>query len=173
VEDEAMAKTAGEAAETSTTDHTSTHDGRIEVITGRERRRAWTVEQKLEIVAESLVAGASPIAVARRHGVGSGLLYTWRQQMVRGELGAVAKQSAPGFARVDVVPIPARLETSAAAMPEPGSEAALREQAGTAVAPKQPDERIEIVLPGGVVLRVGAAVDEGALGRVLAALAGR
>ncbi len=37
----------------------------------------------------------------------------------------------------------------------------------------QSDGRIEIVLTSGVVLRVGAAVDQGALCRVLAALSVR
>jgi transposase len=80
----------------STINRRSRHGERVEVISGRERRRAWTTEQKLQIVAESLEAGASPITVARRHGIGSGLLYTWRQQMVRGELGAVVPQPTPG-----------------------------------------------------------------------------
>src|SRR3712207_7662933 len=104
---EAMSEEAGEPAEASTIDRRSAHGERVEVISGRERRRAWTTEQKLQIVAESLEAGASPIAVARRHGIGSGLLYTWRQQLVRGELGAVVPQSSPGFARVEIVPTPA------------------------------------------------------------------
>ncbi len=38
----------------------------IEVLTGPERRRRWSVDQKLAIVAESLQPGASPLAVARR-----------------------------------------------------------------------------------------------------------
>jgi hypothetical protein len=37
----------------------------------------------------------------------------------------------------------------------------------------QSDGRIDIVLASGVVVRVGAAVDQGALCRVLAALSGR
>ena len=76
--------------------------GDIEVITGRERRRRWTAEQKREIAAESLQSGVSPIMVARRYGVSSGLLYTWRQQLLCGALGAVA-DTKPRFVRVDVV----------------------------------------------------------------------
>ncbi len=48
----------------------------IEVLTGPERRRRWSVDQKLAIVAESLQPGASPLAVARRHGISSGHLCT-------------------------------------------------------------------------------------------------
>jgi transposase len=144
------------------------------VITGRERRRAWTTEQKLQIVGESLEPGASPIAVARRHGIGSGLLYTWRQQLLPGEFGAVAQQPAPSFARVDVLPAAARAEMPAAVSPEPASVALPNtEQVGGTALLGQREDRIEIVLSGGVVVRVGAAVNQGALCRVLAALAGR
>jgi transposase len=75
---------------------------RIEVITGRERRRRWSADQKREIAAESLQPGVSPVMVARRHGISSGLLYTWRQRLLCGALGAVA-DTKPRFVRVDVV----------------------------------------------------------------------
>ena len=47
--------------------------------------------------------------VIRRHGITSGHLYAWRQQLTRrlgGELARVGDgaPSAPSFARVDVVP---------------------------------------------------------------------
>jgi transposase-like protein len=44
------------------------------VITGRQRRRRWTAEEKARIVAESLEANANISDVARRHGVARGLL---------------------------------------------------------------------------------------------------
>ncbi len=151
----------------------SGHGERVEVISGRERRRAWTTEQKLQIVAESLEAGASPIAVARRHGIGSGLLYTWRQQLVRGELGAVVPQPTSGFARVEIVPTPAGTEMPAAAPREPEGGIAPPDGGTRLAILGQSDGRIEIVLASGVVVRVGAAVDQGALCRVLAALSVR
>jgi len=55
---------------------TNVGNRRIEVITGREHRRRWTAEQKREIAAESLQPGLSPIMVARKYGISSGLLYT-------------------------------------------------------------------------------------------------
>lgn len=167
-----MSEEDDDPKDASTINRRSRHGERVEVISGRERRRAWTTEQKLQIVAESLEAGASPIAVARRHGIGSGLLYTWRQQMVRGELGAVVPQSTPGFARVEIVPTPAGTGMPAAAC-EPEGEIA-PPAGGTRLALLgQSDGRIDIVLASGVVVRVGAAVDQGALCRVLAALSGR
>jgi transposase len=145
-----------ESEDAPTTDRTSNRNRRIEVITGRERRRRWTAEQKREIAAESLQPGVSPIMVARRYGISSGLLYTWRQQLLCGALGAVA-DTKPRFVRIDVV----------AGHPQPA-----------VVAPMTPltspttelDGRIEIVLSSGARVRVDAQVNEDALRRVLAAL---
>ena len=139
-----------------TPDRTVARNRRIEVITGRERRRRWTAEQKREIAAESLQAGISPIMVARRYGISSGLLYTWRQQLLCGGLGAVT-DTKPRFVRVDV----------AAEHPHAAVVAPL-----TPVTPSSsgPDGRIEIVLSCGAKVRVDAQVNEDALRRVLTAL---
>ena len=101
-----------ESEDPPTTDRTSSRNRCIEVITGRERRRRWTAEQKREIAAESLQPGISPIMVARRYGISSGLLYTWRQRLLRGALGAVA-DTRPRFVRVDVVAGPPHPEVTA------------------------------------------------------------
>ncbi len=42
---------------------------RVEVFTGAGRRRAWSADQKREIVAESFESGETVSAVARRHGL--------------------------------------------------------------------------------------------------------
>ena len=56
---------------------------RIEV-TGTERRRRWTVAEKLRIVEESLQPGPSISYVARQHGVAPNLLFRWRKLMREG-----------------------------------------------------------------------------------------
>jgi transposase len=168
-----MSEEDDDPKEASTINRKSGRAEQVEVISGRERRRAWTTEQKLQIVAESCEAGASPIAVARRYGIGSGLLYTWRQQLVRGELGTVVPEPTSGFARVEIVPTPAGTEMPAAAAREPEGGIAPPDRGTRLAILGQSDGRIEIVLTSGVVLRVGAAVDQGALCRVLAALSGR
>ncbi len=81
-----------EAEGTHTTNRMSVREAPIEVITRGERRRIWTPEQKRDIVMESLEPGGSPLAVARRHGIGSGLLYTWRRQLVEGQLKALLRR---------------------------------------------------------------------------------
>lgn len=53
---------------------------RFEVITGAERRRRWSEEEKAEIVAESLASETSISAVARRHGLHPNQLFSWRRQ---------------------------------------------------------------------------------------------
>ena len=57
----------------------------IEVITGRERRRSWSTEEKLRIVGETFEPGASVGQIAARHEVYPGLLFTWRRQFRDGK----------------------------------------------------------------------------------------
>jgi transposase len=139
------------------TGHKSARKQQIEVITRGERRRSWSVEQKREIVAESLEPGMSPIAVARRHGIGSGQLYTWRRQLREGQFGGECQLPAR-FARVAVLLGPQQRES---AVRSARHEAGVTRSGGA----------IEIALPGGVSVWVDAQVDSGALRRVLAALA--
>jgi len=56
---------------------------RVEVLSGPERRRRWSVEQKRAIVAEAFAPGASVCEVARRRDVVAGQIYRWRRD-VRG-----------------------------------------------------------------------------------------
>ena len=77
----------------------SARNQRIELITRGERRRRWSVEQKREIAAESLEPGVSPITVARRYGISSGLLYTWRRHLLEGSLGVTGQPVAKINAR--------------------------------------------------------------------------
>lgn len=63
---------------------------RIEIITGTGRRKAWTVEEKLRLVAEASAGRGSVAAVSRRYGVCRSLLFRWRRQVAAGELGGSA-----------------------------------------------------------------------------------
>jgi len=60
--------------------HEDSHYRRVEVITGRRRRRDWSPAEKARIVAESAKPGANISAVARHWGVSRGLLSVWRRQ---------------------------------------------------------------------------------------------
>ena len=48
---------------------------RIEIITGRERRRRYTAEHKLRLVEQTMQPGMTVSAVARLHGVSPSLLF--------------------------------------------------------------------------------------------------
>lgn len=138
--------------------------GRLEIITRGERRRSWTPDQKREIVAESLGPELTPTEVARKHAISSGLLYTWRQQILGGQTRVVSG-SSPNFARVELAPVPPQLDNAEPAVP-------IAPTPPTPPSPR-PEGLIEIVLPGGVSVRVDAAVDGRALRRVLSAVANR
>jgi transposase len=68
---------------------------RVELITGPERRRRWSDEQKRAIVAESVAPGAVISEVARRAEVYPGQIYRWRHEF---------RAVADGFARVLIAP---------------------------------------------------------------------
>src|SRR4051794_24119810 len=55
--------------------------GRMEIITGRERRRQWSAEDKLRILEEASAPAASAAEVARRHDLLPQQIYTWRRQL--------------------------------------------------------------------------------------------
>jgi transposase len=121
-----------------------------------ERRRRWSVEEKLRVVRETLEPGALTKAVAERHGISTGLLYTWRKQMLTTAMA--------GFVPVQVAPeAPAPM---LAAPAEPPVEAA---QALDAV----PGGVIEVQWSSGVRVRVSSGVDVKLLRSVLAELSSR
>lgn len=143
-----------------TTGRKSARDRPIEIITRGERRRSWTLEQKREIVAESLACELTPTEVARKHRISSGQLYTWRRQLMAAP-GAVIERVVPRFAEVGV----------AAASPDGSAPAPLSKTAPPLPpTPTHAGGMIEIVLASGVLLRVDAAIDGRALRRVLDAL---
>lgn len=72
----------------------SRHDGAVLVRV--ERRRRWSDDEKLAIVKETTEPGAIMAVVARQHGIGTGQLYTWRRQLLRGAMA--------GFVPVELVP---------------------------------------------------------------------
>ena len=61
----------------------------VEIITGHERRRRYSAEQKLALVEETMQPGMTVSAIARLHGVSPSLLFKWRQLMSQGGRVAV------------------------------------------------------------------------------------
>jgi transposase len=147
--------------------HMTAPTQRIEVITRGERRRRWSIEEKREIVAESLGAGVRPSEIIHKHGITSGQLYAWRQQLTRRMDGPPAHPPA-GFARVDVV-----AGVLAPPVTEMPATASKPQAPVPAIATLRAKGLIEIVLPGGTSVRVDAHVDDRALRCVLDALHAR
>lgn len=126
---------------------------RGEVLTGPERRRRWSVEEKLRILAQSVAPGSSASLACRLHGISSGQLYTWRRQFRTGEL--------TGFAPVLVAPPVDELPAAPAPIdPVRSGDDGDRPASGL----------IEVELLSGVKLRLTGAVDLVLLRQVLSAL---
>lgn len=125
-------------------------NGGVEVLSRRERRRRWGVEEKLRIVAEAEEPGACVRAVAVRHDVYPSLLHYWRRQVREGRLAAPAPVSF----------VPVRVTEAAQPMP-----AALVTTKRSAEA-----ETVEILLSDGCRIRFGNAVSRPLLHDVIAML---
>ena len=61
----------------------------IEVITSVQRRRRWSVAEKIEIVEETDQPGMSVSYVARKHGISPSQLFKWRKLYREGALSAM------------------------------------------------------------------------------------
>ncbi|WP_408591672.1 IS66-like element accessory protein TnpA [Novosphingobium sp.] len=78
--------------------------GQITVFSGPERRRRWTEELRLQILTEAFAPGASPTAVARRHEISTGQLYTWRNKLAVGAATPPTEDGRPAdFAEALVI----------------------------------------------------------------------
>ncbi len=118
-----------------------------EVLPGLSKRRDFSTEEKLRILAQGTAPGSSPALTCRMHGISSGQFYTWRKQFRSGAL--------TGF-------VPVSIATDAAALPSP---APLERPPATPLA-----GHVEVELPNGVKVRVRGDVDAGALRQILSAL---
>ena len=126
----------------------------VEVVTRGERRRRWSDEDRARILTEAMAPGAIASHVARRFGVSSGQFYTWRKAML--------SRSAP----LGVKPVLATADFAEVRLSAPTPKL-------STLPPIPATGAMEITLPCGALIKVDAAVDGAALGRVLAALAGR
>jgi transposase len=124
-------------------------------VTMRAERR-WSSEEKLSIVRETLRPGVVAQAVADRHGIGTGLLYTWRKQMLTAAM--------TGFAAVEMVSEPQPPPLLAA----PATAGQLSKDPGVATAVM--DAAVEVDMPNGTRVRVCNGATAALLSGVFAAL---
>ena len=62
---------------------------RVEVFAGIQRRRWYTLEQKLAVVQEAAHPGMTVSYVARKHGISPSLVFRWRRLMAEGGKEAI------------------------------------------------------------------------------------
>lgn len=122
-----------------------------EIITV-ERRRRWGEEDKRRIVAETFEPGASVSAVAKRHGLYPGQVFSWRRALRAEDFGGAGVPGSSGFAPVVIG--------------EP-TEDARRLSPSEVTKATGSGGRIEIILGRQRRVVVGADVDASALRRVL------
>jgi transposase len=130
-----------------------------EIVSRVERRRKWSAEQKVKILAEALEPGATVSAVADRNGVSRSQLYAWKRLAQRGALPGISMngQEKPLFAPVCIEaalpsPIPALAAPAAQEQRRPGA--------------------IEIALTNGRLVRADERIEPVRLARLIAALDG-
>ncbi len=112
-----------------------TGNSRIEVITGPERRRRWSPEEKARIVQDTYEPGASVSAVARRPGLAPNQLFTWRRLAAQGALSAVG-HGEPVVPAAEVRNLRARIRELQRLLGEKTSEAEILEGALELARPK-------------------------------------
>jgi transposase len=125
-----------------------------------ETRRQWSDAEKQAIIAEAARPDANISAVARRHGIRPNLLFRWRRL-------AREEQEHPSnavFVPVTVSPLPKSAEAVA---PEAASMVSPDLPACSSATTARTDDRIEIELANGRLVRVGSGIDTSALKRVL------
>jgi transposase len=128
---------------------------RVEVLGAVERRRRWSHDDKMRIIEETLAPGAVVTEIARRHGIATSLVFTWRR---RARLATVTS-AAPRFTQVQLTP--------------DAAESVRSIEAAAAIPPRTRRCLIEIELGDGKRVRVDENFDAEALGRVLDVLSRR
>lgn len=128
---------------------------RLEVFTGAGRRRKWSRDDKVRIVAEIAASGDSVCAVARRHGLSPQQLFGWRRQL---------REAAAGHPRAEEVQfVPAVVEAVVQAPALGQGRRAPRYKS-------KPDVGMIEIEVDGVVVRVGRGADANTIAAVIQAL---
>jgi transposase len=144
-----------------------------EVLGRVERRRRFSLEQKLSVLGEACAPGAVISEVARRHGLLPSQVFKWRRLAALGVIGIPGASELPSFVAVEVATDAAMEPESVAVEPVEAPS----ETVPARIPPAQHRERrpgvIEIELGTGRCVRVVGDVDAEALRRVLDVLDGR
>jgi transposase len=82
----------------------------ITLLTGPERRRRWSEDERRRILAAAFAPGAVVSHIARQFEVSTSLIYKWREQTVAGEADTAFAQAVLAAEPPSTTPAP---ETSA------------------------------------------------------------
>lgn len=130
----------------------------VEVLGRVERRRRFSTEQKLAIVAEANTRGVTVSEVARRHGLTPSQVFKWKRLAELGVIGIRGASELPSLIAMEAIN---EGDTAGATDPTEASSVRLMEAGASARGV------IEIDLGPGRLLRVDRDVDAAALARVL------
>jgi transposase len=135
-----------------------------EVISTVQRRRAWSIEEKIEILDAAFSKGGSVAAAADRFGVSRSLIYIWRSRVRDGAMPGVSMTEAGVSAFAPV-----------AVMSEPGTPPP--PPARSVLADKPCPERrrssvIEVRLVNGRMVKADESIAPDVLARLVGALDG-
>jgi len=104
---------------------------RLQIITGPERRRSWSEEQKRAIVSAAFAPGTIVADIARRADVCAGQIYRWRQEL---------RCTERGFSEVVIAAVDDRSSDRAALGPAPAIEIEFADRARLRIAALTPPE---------------------------------
>lgn len=125
----------------------------VQVMGRIERRRRFSAEQKLAIVAEALAPGSSISAVARKYGLLPSQVFKWRRLAELGVIDVPGASELPSLVGADV---------GAAQVPSSERPCAGRPMAGM----------VEVVLTTGARVRITGSADPAVVTAAIAALSG-
>ena len=146
-----------------------------EIISTVERRRRWPDDEKLRILSEALLPGATVAAVADRNGVCRSLLYTWLRLAREGRLPGISitRPPAGAFVPVRIEPTVEAPSLSNRTFPAPPTAP----DAHPPMLPRAPmrgrrPAQVEIALTNGRVIKVDECIDPAALAQLVAVVDG-
>ena len=126
------------------------------------RRKQWSVQEKLQIVRETVQSEGSVPVIARRHGVNANQIFTWRREYRRGKLLERGVETARDGKAPALLPV--QIHVPMKAVPQ---------EARTAPASPSPEpERVEIEFASGTRLRIWGGLGKERLQAILRELAG-
>jgi transposase len=132
------------------------------------KQRYWSIETKRRIVEETFEPGVSVASVARKHDANTNVVFRWRREYRRGDLGPqrpdIPADEGPGFVEVGIVGGDGRLMLPGTISESNGCNA----PAATPSTYGEPSpNRISLELPGSIRMCFDAGIEPDALRRLI------